>query len=192
MKTLLLMRHTKSSWKDRKLTDVERPLSKRGQRAAPLIGTLLREKELVPQLILASCAVRAGQTAESIAAAAGFAGDIECLSSLYKAEPAAYIGALSVTPDQFEIVLVVGHNPGVEALLQILSHHIKALPTNTVAYISLPLQSWKDLDADVEGELVELITLPEGEEPKIKEKGKEKKKDKKDEEKAEKKDEGKK
>ncbi len=180
MKTLLLMRHAKSSWKDHKLTDVERPLSKRGLRAAPLMGALLQEKELVPQLILASCAVRAGQTAELVGAAAGYGGDIECLSSLYKAEPAAYIGALSVTPDEIEIVLVVGHNPALEALLQILSQRIKALPINTVAYICLPLQSWKDLDADVEGELVELITLPEGEDLKIKEKGKEKKKDKKE------------
>ncbi len=172
------MRHAKSSWKDKKLTDVERPLSKRGQLVAPLMGALLLEKELVPQLILSSCAVRASQTAELVATATGYAGEIVCLSSLYKAEPAAYIGAISTTSDEVEIALVVGHNPGVEAVLQILSQRIKALPANTVAYISLPLRSWKDLNADLEGELIELITLPEGEEPKIKEKGKEKKKDK--------------
>ncbi len=192
MKTLLLLRHAKSSWKDHKLTDIERPLSKRGQRTAPLLGALLQEEELIPQLILSSSAARARQTAELVAAGAGFAGDIQYLNSLYQAEPATYMGALSVTPDEFERVMVVGHNPGLEGLLQILSRQIEALPAASVAFISLPIRSWKDLNAEVEGELIEFITLPEEDEEKIKEKGKDKKKDEAEVAKAEKKEKGKK
>ena len=75
MKTVLLMRHAKSDWKDENLADLERPLNQRGQRAAPLMGTLLREKGWAPQRILCSSAVRARQTTELLAATAEYPGE---------------------------------------------------------------------------------------------------------------------
>jgi phosphohistidine phosphatase len=72
MKTLLLMRHAKSSWKDADIPDHERPLSKRGKKDAPLIGKLIKEKELVPQKILISSAVRATETASLVRDKSGF------------------------------------------------------------------------------------------------------------------------
>ena len=65
MKTLLLLRHAKSSWKDESLTDHERPLNKRGKKTAPQMGHLLRDQGLVPDLIVSSTAVRARSTAEA-------------------------------------------------------------------------------------------------------------------------------
>src|SRR5512137_2550352 len=102
MKTLLLMRHAKSSWKDTELEDLQRPLNKRGRRLAPRMGELLREKELVPQLIYSSNAVRARQTAEFLAGATGYTGDIRYQESLYLAEPSAYLDAIAQSPDSME------------------------------------------------------------------------------------------
>lgn len=67
MKTLMLLRHAKSSWKDDSVTDHDRPLNKRGRKAAPLVGHLLRDQHLVPDLITSSSAVRA-QTTATVAA----------------------------------------------------------------------------------------------------------------------------
>ncbi len=181
MKTLLLMRHAKSSWKDTELSDIDRPLNKRGKKDAPFMGAVLEEKELIPQLILSSTAVRARQTAELVTAAFNFTGEIRYLDYFYLAEPAAYLRGLAEVPDDLERVMVIGHNPGLEGLLQILSGRIEALPTSTIAYLSLPVDSWHDLHEDTEGELLELLIprqLEEAEEEEKKAKEKEKGKEK--------------
>ncbi len=178
MKTLLLMRHAKSSWKDTELSDIDRPLNKRGKKDAPFMGAVLKEKELVPQLILSSTAVRARQTVELMAAACNFSGEIRYLDSFYLAEPAAYLRGLAETPDSLERVMVIGHNPGLEGLLQILSGRIEALPTGTIAFLSLPVNTWGDLHEDTEGELLELLIPHELEVEEEEKKGKEKEKGK--------------
>ena len=66
MKTILLLRHAKSSWKEAGLTDHARPLNKRGLRDAPRMGTLIAEQKIQPDLILSSSAVRAIRTAEAV------------------------------------------------------------------------------------------------------------------------------
>ncbi len=156
MKTLLLMRHAKSSWKDPQLTDHERPLNKRGKRDAPLMGQLLHERRLVPQQIISSSAVRARQTAESVAESSGYAGDIMYLDRLYLAEADEYIQALREVPDQFDRVMIIGHNPGLETLLQILSGKIEALPTAVIAHIELPIHHWAELSHEVDGKIVQI------------------------------------
>jgi phosphohistidine phosphatase len=164
MKTLLLMRHAKSSWKDTELNDIDRPLNKRGKKDAPLMGTLLKEKELVPQIILSSPAVRARQTAELLAAACGFVGDVQYLDNFYLAEPAAYVEGLVALPDEIERAMLIGHNPGLEGLLQMISGRIESLPTSTIAYLSVPISSWRELHGDTEGELLELLLPREADE----------------------------
>lgn len=157
MKTLLLMRHAKSSWKHAELPDHERGLAKRGKKDAPLMGQLLKDKELVPQVILSSSAARARQTAEAVAEACGFRGAPEFQDALYLAEPEGCITALRAVPDSVERVLVIGHNPGLEGLLQMLSGRVEALPTGAVAFLSLPLARWAEIGAESEGELVEVM-----------------------------------
>ena len=85
VKTLLILRHAKSSWKEEGIDDLERPLNKRGKRDAPRIGTLLREKDLVPDLILSSSAERARKTTELVAQESGFEGNIMVDRDLYAA-----------------------------------------------------------------------------------------------------------
>jgi phosphohistidine phosphatase len=59
-------------------------------------------------------------------------------------------------PEEIERILLIGHNPGLESLIPMLTGRIEALPTGSIAYLSLPVQTWKELKHDVEGELVEI------------------------------------
>jgi phosphohistidine phosphatase len=183
MKTLLLMRHAKSSWKHPETPDHERQLNKRGKKDAPLMGRLIKDKELIPQCILCSTAKRATETAEIILKTSGFSGNVDFLDSFYMAEPNAYLETLQALPDDIERVMVIGHNPGLEGLLQILSGQVESLPTSALAHIILSVNQWKDLNLDTEGELVEKISpedlkIKEKAKGKGKEKGKEKEKGK--------------
>ena len=191
MKTLLLMRHAKSSWKDTDLADHERPLNKRGKKDSVFMGAVLKEKELLPQIILASSAVRIRETITGLTQESAYAGEIEFSDELYLAEPEVFLRVLCNLPDTFERVMLMGHNPGLEGLLQVLSGRIESLPTGSVAYLSLPVQQWSELSNETEGELIEMLLpheLRELEEEKHKGKDKkEKKADKKEEEKEDKK-----
>ena len=155
-KTLLLLRHAKSSWKDESLSDHERPLNKRGQKAAPRMGRLLREEGLVPERILTSTAVRARTTAWAAAEAGGFAGDVSLCPGLYLAAPDAYVDlarGLEGDPDR---VMLVGHNPGIEQLVGALTGSHQRMPTAALAVISLPIAAWSELRLDTPGKLQRL------------------------------------
>lgn len=154
MKTLLLMRHGKSSWKDKDLSDKKRPLKKRGIFESEYIGNKLLENELVPQLILSSTAVRAQQTAEHLVKACNFKNKVKYLDKYYMAEPKTYLEELEGLSDDVERVLIIGHNPGLEALLQIMDGKIETLPTGSMAYLSLDLDKWSNISIDTAGDLV--------------------------------------
>lgn len=160
MKTLLLMRHAKSSWKDSHIADRDRPLNKRGRSDAPLMGGLLVEHELIPQRILSSSALRASQTAELVteilSKETSLEIQVEYLDQLYMAEPPDIYDALNALPDEIERVMVIGHNPGMETMLQMLSNRIEALPTAVLAHLVLPVDSWSLLNRDVIGELIDI------------------------------------
>jgi phosphohistidine phosphatase len=157
MKTLLLMRHAKSSWKHPDMPDQDRPLNKRGEKDAPRMGKFIRDKELIPQLVLASTAKRIVQTVEAMLGKWDFKGKVEYSDALYLAEPAAYLSNLQQISDEYERVLVVGHNPGLEGLLQIISGQVESLPTASFAHLVLPIEHWADLNESTHGELVERV-----------------------------------
>ena len=129
------MRHAKSSWKDSHLPDQARPLNKRGQKDAPRMGKLLKESGLIPQRIYSSTAERARQTAVAVAEKLGYGGEIIYLDALYLAEPSAIVDVLKSVPDGIECVLVIGHNPGMEQLVQFL-HRLFSAP----GFFTAPLQ----------------------------------------------------
>lgn len=153
MKVLSILRHAKSSWKDDSLDDHDRPLSKRGLRDAPRMGQLLRDQGLVPEAILSSTARRARETALAVAAATGFPDDVRFARSLYASSPDEYLQALSELPDTAGHVLVVGHNPTVEALLAVLVGEGHEMPTAALAIVELAIESWRDLDPVPRGSL---------------------------------------
>lgn len=159
MKNLLLMRHAKSSFKEGEMPDFERPLSKRGEKDAPRMGKLLKDKNLVPDLILSSTAARASRTAELVAEKCGYKGEILYIQSLYLGEPEAYLEALRDLKEEdggLQTVLVIGHNPGLESLLQTLTDHLDCLPTSAIAHLKVPVRSWGALTPQVIAQLENL------------------------------------
>jgi phosphohistidine phosphatase len=151
---LLVMRHAKSSWKHPGLSDWDRPLNKRGRRDAPRMGDLLAAEELVPLRIISSEALRARQTAEAVADAAGYEGDILFVRGLYGGDLSAFLDALWTVTDEVDPVLLIGHNPGVQELVEELTGQWERMPTGAIAYLKLPVQSWAELRGTECAELV--------------------------------------
>jgi phosphohistidine phosphatase len=154
VKTLLLMRHAKSSWSDEGLPDRERPLNERGEKAAPRMGKWLRKQGLLPDLVVSSDAKRAVQTAQAVIEAVGYGIAWRQAPSLYAADIDAYYDVLRGVPDDAGTVLVVAHNPGTAEMVAALTGEDERMPTAAVAQITLPLDHWRDLAPGVEGELV--------------------------------------
>lgn len=154
MKTLLLMRHGKSSWDGKKIKDEERPLKKRGRKDSKYIANILKENELIPQLILASTAERTKETAQIVAEKSGYKGEITHFHSFYMGEPDDFLKKLHKLDDKMERVLLIAHNPGLEAFLQVLCGKVTSLSTATLAYLVLPIDHWEDLTLETEAELI--------------------------------------
>lgn len=159
MKQLLILRHAKSSWADDSLADFDRPLNKRGKRDAPRMGRLLAQEDLTPDLIITSSAKRAQLTAEAVADSSGYDGDIMATRAFYLAAPDEYIEVLNQASDSNNLVMVVGHNPGVEYLVQELTGAWERMPTAALAYIELAVEHWRDLEIDTAGKL-QAVWLP--------------------------------
>ena len=149
------MRHAKSSWNEESLPDHDRPLNKRGKRDAPRMARLLEEQGLVPDRILSSTALRAQSTAKLVAEHAGRSEAMELRPELYHADPAAIIAVLQELEDADALVLVVGHNPGLEKLLEVLTGEAEHLPTAAIAWIEAPIAHWRDL-GNTPARLIEL------------------------------------
>jgi phosphohistidine phosphatase len=154
MKKLLLLRHAKSSWKDTDLADHDRPLAKRGTRDAPRMGRLMREKGLLPEVILSSTAKRARATAEAVAQECGYAGELQTEPELYAFDAEPYLATLAALPEDYECVMLVGHNPAMEELLEALTGEFLRFPTAALAELSLPIASWREIAEVEEAELL--------------------------------------
>jgi phosphohistidine phosphatase len=155
MKTLLVMRHAKSSWKEASLPDHERPLNKRGQRDAPAMGRRLQGLPQPPQAILSSTAVRARATAAAVAEAVAYEGQIELVAGFYTDAPAAYFTALRRLPETVNVALIIAHNPSVEEMVSMLTGEDETMPTAAIAHIHLPIETWQALTPDTEAALAD-------------------------------------
>lgn len=154
MKTLLLLRHAKSSWKDESLPDVDRPLNKRGRKTAPLMGQLLADGGHLPELIVISPAVRARETARLIVDASGFNGEQDVADVLYPTTIDGCVAVLAGIDSDTDPVMLVGHNPGLEEFLEHLTGGCQKLPTCAVAVVRLPVDRWSEVTPQTTGELI--------------------------------------
>jgi phosphohistidine phosphatase len=145
MKTLLLLRHAKSSWKDAGQDDFDRPLNGRGQREAPLVGEYLKAEQLLPELIAASSARRTRETAELVIQASGYRSDVRFSRDLYEADVASLRAFVETLPEECSRVLLIGHNPGLEEFLADISGESATLKTSALVELHLPGNSWRDL-----------------------------------------------
>ena len=150
MKTLILIRHAKSSWKDASLADRDRPLNKRGKRDAPEMGRRLAARGGAPDLIVSSPATRALATARVIAEAVGYPVDgIREDERIYMASPAELLEAIRGLDDGHERVFLFGHNPGLTELVNELSEPaLDNVPTCGVVELRLAADRWADLSPD--------------------------------------------
>lgn len=153
------MRHAKSSWKNSELPDHERPLNKKGRKDAEQMGKMLKSKDLTPDLILTSSAARASETAE-IVAEASKAGKkhVVVLDALYMGEPQSILDAIREHGKDHKTVMVIGHNPGMEAFLQIANGGVESLPTAAIAYVGVQADKWKRL-GEKKGDEIKLKKL---------------------------------
>ncbi len=151
---LLIMRHAKSDWETPGERDFDRPLAKRGRRDAPRMGAWLRAQGLVPDLVLSSPARRARETASKVCKVLDIETEtIRWEPRIYDATRAHLIEVLADCPADRPLVLLVGHNPGLEELLEYLVRGSgtlpggdKTLPTAAVASVRLKAD-WRKLTA---------------------------------------------
>ena len=152
MRRLFVLRHAKSSWDDPALADHERPLTRRGARAAERIATLLSEHATPPRLALCSTARRALDTLAPIRAQLALRCAIE--AGLYLASSEALLARLTRLDAAEASVLVIGHNPGLhEALLALVgsgkarlrSRLAERFPTAALAEVEIGVPAWSDL-----------------------------------------------
>jgi phosphohistidine phosphatase len=153
-KSLLLLRHAKSSWKNPELADHDRPLKKRGKRDAPRMGRLIVQEGIVPDLILSSSATRARETAAAVADACDKTREVALSRELYLAGPEDCVRLLREVPDGNDRLMVVGHNPVLEELLEALTGAREILPTAALALVELPIERWGQLEPDRSARLV--------------------------------------
>lgn len=147
MKTLYLVRHAKSSWKEIDLSDKERPLNKRGKQDAPVIGKLLKKMKVKSDLIISSPAVRAFTTAKLIAKEIEYPKfKIKLLDNIYMADSAELSVEMSKADDKCESIMLFGHNPGITDFLNTLcKESIDNMPTCSVACIQFEINSWSEI-----------------------------------------------
>ncbi|MGC9359575.1 MAG: SixA phosphatase family protein [Anaerolineae bacterium] len=141
-RTLLLMRHAKSSWKQSDLPDHERPLKRRGKKDAYAVAEAMRKLHLVPDLIVTSTALRARTTAERVVRAYG--GDIRIVKDerLYDAMPSAYLQVMKDLPSEAQTALIIGHNPAISDFCTLITDRQVNLRTADIVQIELPIADW--------------------------------------------------
>ena len=145
MKTLTLVRHAKSSWKDRTLRDRDRPLNKRGTRDAPVMGQRIAAAGIRPSLIVSSPAVRAWTTAKVVAGELSY--PLEFLQrdeDLYLASLDNWLDVVAAQDEGFNSIMLFGHNPGLTDFAIFLSPGLTPnVPTSGVVSVNIERDDWQ-------------------------------------------------
>ena len=146
MKHLYLIRHAKSDWGDESKSDFERGLNKRGQKAILTMAKALKEKKVMPDLILSSSAKRAQLTAKGLAKEIGYRGEIKYIDALYMAAPETVHTLIQDVNDKYDTLFIVGHNPETTELCNMMTDtYIDNIPTLGIVSIKLSVDCWKKL-----------------------------------------------
>ena len=162
-RTVILLRHAKSSWSDSTLADIDRPLAPRGESASRKLAKYIRRKKIRPALVLCSPALRTRQTLEAVEASLGKRCVIEVVPELYAASEQELLEQLQALPDPVTSVMLIGHNPGLQDLALVLASRGACLPqleekfpTGALATLVVPSARWSALGPG-EAELVDYV-----------------------------------
>jgi phosphohistidine phosphatase len=144
MKSLTIVRHAKSSWKDRGLSDRERPLNKRGNRDAPMMGKRVADAGIRPSQIISSPAVRAWTTARVFAKELGYPAEfLQREDGLYLASLDNLLDVIATQDNGFNNLMLFGHNPGLTDFVNYLVPGLtNNLPTSGVVSVNLEVDDW--------------------------------------------------
>lgn len=153
-KSLILLRHAKSSWNHPELSDFDRPLNKRGVRAAAVLRVFVEQEALKPDMVLCSAAKRTVETWEAIQPGFTERVPVAFTKDIYEASADELYRALRNVDGSVECLMVIGHNPGMERIAASLcpagvgGDHVRMeekFPTGAMAFIELDVKSWSDL-----------------------------------------------
>jgi phosphohistidine phosphatase len=161
MRSLYFCRHAKSDWSDGDLADHDRPLNARGERNAPLMARLFRERNEMLDLLVSSTAVRAITTARVFARELGAAErdsfdpaaprpQLVQEARIYEADVHELLRVVNALPDAAASVMLFGHNPGFTHMVEFFSSElIGNLPTCGMVRIDMPISSWREASQDM-------------------------------------------
>jgi phosphohistidine phosphatase len=148
-KTLLLIRHAKSSWDMSSLNDFERPLNERGKKDAPVMAKRVLSKQIHIDAFVSSPAKRAKKTAELFCKEYGRKEDeIVFISKLYHASPGVFFEVISQLDDSLNSVAVFSHNIGITDFVNLLVNNVRIdnMPTCGIFAVKANIKKWKDFE----------------------------------------------
>ena len=157
MKYLTIIRHAKSSWENPDLDDLVRPLNERGLQSIKIIGNYLKEKQIQPDLVITSPATRALQTAIGIGTYLNYtADDLLIKQDIYFGNPTSIFSILKNLNDDFNDVILFGHEPILSSLIELLTkNQLDKFPTCAVYRIAFDINHW---NAIKKGKMVFFVT----------------------------------
>jgi phosphohistidine phosphatase len=146
IKTLYLIRNAKSDWNDIGASDFERGITKKGKKDIETMSSYLMIKNILPDIILSSCALRAQETADIISEKLQYKGKIEYLQELYYTPTSTLLDILYMLDISVNMAFVIGHNPQLTDIANILiDEHISKIPSSAVVAINFDIQNWNEL-----------------------------------------------
>jgi phosphohistidine phosphatase len=152
---LLLLRHAKSSWRDRSLADRDRPLNERGERDAAAIGRAMAERQILPDRILCSPTMRTRQTMALVLDQLPARPEAAIADALYEASGPDYRALIATEGKRARRLLVIGHNPTMQATALALLKQKRdgqeaaiaaKFPTAALAIIELDISTWSQIE----------------------------------------------
>jgi phosphohistidine phosphatase len=146
MKQLYIIRHAKSSWKNLSLDDFNRGLNKRGKKDAPFMGLKLNEKNILPDLIISSPAIRTKTTAKIIADKIGYTKSILFDKSIYESTTTTLHKIIKSIDNKNNIVFLFGHNPTLNMFVEDFIEFYDNIPTCGIVKIEFDCNSWEDVN----------------------------------------------
>jgi phosphohistidine phosphatase len=149
MKKLFLIRHAKSDWSNPLLKDFDRGLNARGLKDAPFMGKLLKGRNIIPDLIISSPALRTKLTIEILLKEMTLEQEIIYDESIYEAPFLNLKKVVDMIDDQFNIVYLVGHNPGLCDFANYLCNEsFENIPTCGIVELDFNTNFWSDISKE--------------------------------------------
>jgi len=149
MKVLYLIRHAKAGWSVPNTSDVERTISKKGEKDINTMGSYLALRGVKPELILSSCALRAQQTTDLLAQKISFDGEKHYLKELYLTALEEIREIISIQDSDINTMFIVGHNPQLHELANsLMDEHISKFPSLGIIAINFDIDEWSEISQD--------------------------------------------